>query len=277
MSDQTSTAINRQASEAVIERPFRFLSLGAGIQSTTIYLLALHGEIPPIDLAVFADTQWERHRTYTHLTWLEETFGHRIPIQRVTRGDVRDGWWQMPLYTDAEEDEKEGRISRNCSRDFKVAAVRSVVRPIYLAQPKPRQPLTQLMGFSTDELERATVSPVKYLRNAFPLLHERPMTKGDCLAWMDEQGYPLPPKSACIGCPMRSDDSWLDLDPDEWAEAVALDESLRDGSRAGERGPSRPVYLHRRGPLATVELRPRHKDGDQLGIPLCDPGAGCWT
>lgn len=253
----------------------RFLSLGAGVQSTTIYLLAIHGEIPPIDFAVFADTQWERHKTYAHLAWLEQEFGARLPIKRVTRGDVRSKWWQMPLYTDAEGEDKEGRISRNCSRDFKVAAVRSVVRPIYLAQPKPRPPLVQLMGFSQDESERAADSQVQYIVNAFPLLYERPMTKGDCLAWMESKGYPLPPKSACIGCPMRSDDAWVDLDEEEWAEAVALDDAMR-GDLAHQ-GPDRPAYLHRRGPLGTVTLRPKGDRGDQLGLGLCDSGAGCWT
>jgi hypothetical protein len=256
-------------------RPARFLSLGAGVQSTTILLLALHGEIPPIDLAVFADTQWERRATYAHLAWLEETVAGRIPIKRTTRGDVRSRWWQMPLYTDADTGD-EGRISRNCSRDFKVAAVRSVVRPIYLAQPKPRQPLVQLMGFSLDEYQRASESPVRYLVNAWPLLYERPMTKGDCLAWLDEHGYPEPPKSACIGCPMRSDAAWADLTPDEFAEAVALDEHIRAEQATGK-GPSRPAFLHRRGALARVTLRPKDQSGDQLSMSLCDPSAGCMT
>lgn len=33
----------------------RVLSLGAGVQSTAVYLMALHGEIPPLDHAIFAD------------------------------------------------------------------------------------------------------------------------------------------------------------------------------------------------------------------------------
>jgi hypothetical protein len=38
----------------------RVLSLGAGVQSTTMALLAAHGEIGPMpDCAIFADTGWE--------------------------------------------------------------------------------------------------------------------------------------------------------------------------------------------------------------------------
>jgi hypothetical protein len=38
----------------------RIISLGAGVQSTTMALMAAHGEINPLpDCAIFADTQWE--------------------------------------------------------------------------------------------------------------------------------------------------------------------------------------------------------------------------
>jgi hypothetical protein len=37
----------------------RVLSLGAGVQSTTLALMAAHGEIGPMpDCAIFADTGW---------------------------------------------------------------------------------------------------------------------------------------------------------------------------------------------------------------------------
>jgi hypothetical protein len=38
----------------------RVISLGAGVRSTTMALMAAHGEITPMpDAAIFADTQWE--------------------------------------------------------------------------------------------------------------------------------------------------------------------------------------------------------------------------
>ena len=36
----------------------RVLSLGAGVQSSTLLLMACHGELE-LDAAIFADTQWE--------------------------------------------------------------------------------------------------------------------------------------------------------------------------------------------------------------------------
>jgi hypothetical protein len=42
----------------------RVLSLGAGVQSTTLALLAAHGEVGPMpDCAIFADTRWEPGRS----------------------------------------------------------------------------------------------------------------------------------------------------------------------------------------------------------------------
>lgn len=37
----------------------RVLNLGAGTQSSVIYLMMCRGELPPADVAIFADTQWE--------------------------------------------------------------------------------------------------------------------------------------------------------------------------------------------------------------------------
>lgn len=54
------------ASEAI-----SVLSLGAGVQSTTLLLMACHGEFDeqPVE-AIFADTGWEPAAVYRHLDWL---------------------------------------------------------------------------------------------------------------------------------------------------------------------------------------------------------------
>jgi hypothetical protein len=46
----------------------RVVSLGAGVQSTTMALMAAHGELTPMpDAAIFADTGWEPKAVYEHL------------------------------------------------------------------------------------------------------------------------------------------------------------------------------------------------------------------
>lgn len=43
------------------------ISLGAGVQSTTMALMAAAGELEPMpDAAIFADTGWEPKAVYAH-------------------------------------------------------------------------------------------------------------------------------------------------------------------------------------------------------------------
>jgi hypothetical protein len=51
-------------------REIHILNLGAGVQSTTLYLMSLHGKAPRFDWAVFADTGEEPQDVYAHLRWL---------------------------------------------------------------------------------------------------------------------------------------------------------------------------------------------------------------
>jgi hypothetical protein len=51
----------------------RILSLGAGVQSTTLALMVAHGELEPIDCAIFSDTQSEPEAVLA-ATVLRQTF-----------------------------------------------------------------------------------------------------------------------------------------------------------------------------------------------------------
>src|SRR5262249_8617137 len=67
----------------------RYLSLGAGVQSSAALLLAAPGDIAPFDAAIFADTGWEPAAVYTHLDRLEEFAAEAgIPIVRVSAGTL---------------------------------------------------------------------------------------------------------------------------------------------------------------------------------------------
>lgn len=64
----------------------RILSTGAGVQSSTLALMATHGDIEPIDFGIFADTQSEPKEVMKWLDWLETKVN--FPIYRVTRGSL---------------------------------------------------------------------------------------------------------------------------------------------------------------------------------------------
>jgi hypothetical protein len=116
----------------------RSISLGAGVQSTTMALMAAHGEITPMpDCAIFADTGWEPKAVYEHLAWLMSGV-LPFPVFRVSGGNLRADilsrsnttggrfaavpWFmQMPNGDDAM-----GR--RQCTKEYKLYPIRRKVR-----------------------------------------------------------------------------------------------------------------------------------------------------
>lgn len=95
----------------------RALSLGAGVQSTTMALMAAHGEVGPMpDCAIFADTGWEPKAVYEHLEWLMSPNVLPFPVHIVSGGNIRDN------LMDAAADKRWASISdicqdRDASRD----------------------------------------------------------------------------------------------------------------------------------------------------------------
>ena len=68
---------------------FTVLSLGTGVQSSTMALLAAEGAIEPMpDCAIFADTGAEPGAVYDHLAWLTGVLP--FPVHIVSAGNLRD-------------------------------------------------------------------------------------------------------------------------------------------------------------------------------------------
>ncbi len=233
----------------------RVLSLGAGVQSSTLLLMAVEGELQ-IDRAIFADTQWEPKAVYD---WLEtlmplaEKAG--IPVDVVTGGNLRADavgprrFASIPLHV-LNRDGSPGMLRRQCTKEYKVRPVQRRIRELGATAKKP---VTILIGISRDEAQRMAPSRVKYAVHEYPLVDRR-MTRTDCLRWVADHGYGKPPKSACIGCPFMDDRRWRDLKdnhPAEWADAVDFDATVRTMTRIDG-----SAYLHRSlMPLPMVDLR----------------------
>lgn len=246
----------------------RILSLGAGVQSTTILLLSHHGELPKLDAAIFSDTGWEREATYLWLDYLRSIVS--IPIITVSGGNVRedmreaqvrglkkDGfrWANMPFYTRDRETESLGRLRRQCTREYKIEPIRKELRRMLGLIPRQRAPkgaVEQWVGISMDEAHRVWArSPDRMSTIRYPLLDIKPMSRHDCLNWLQRNGYPIPPKSACVGCPFHSNKEWRELNSDEFKSAAEFDEIIR--CRGGIRG---DIFVNRScKPLAEVDLR----------------------
>lgn len=245
----------------------RVLSLGAGVQSTTLALMAAHGEIEPPDCAIFADTQGEPAAVYKHLRWLMSPNVLPFPVHIISAGSLLDalydgragagGGGRPPFYAINDRGDA-GPLKRQCTRHYKIDPIRKKTRELIGLTPGQRGPKTpvaeQWIGISTDEAARMKPSRDRYIQNRWPLIEKR-MSRWDCLRWLERHAYPKPVKSACTFCPYRSDVGWRELRdtaPDAWAQAVAVDEHIRHNM---PRVRKVQIFIHRSlKPLAEVDL-----------------------
>jgi hypothetical protein len=243
------------------------ISLGAGVQSSVMALMAAHGELTPMpDCAIFSDTGAEPRYVYEWLDWLETQLP--FPVHRVMwkqglleniKESVAGGRFASPPFFTESDSQDSGRLWRQCTSEFKIQPIeRFIRRELLNLEPSQRGPkeiaVEQWMGISTDEMQRMKDSRLHFIRNRFPLIESR-MSRSDCLRWMADKGYPMPQKSSCTFCPYHDDAFWRDMkltDPESWQQAVEVDELIR----AGVRGTTQKLYLHRSlTPLVDVDFR----------------------
>ncbi len=229
----------------------RVLSLGAGVQSTTLALMAAHGEIELPDCAVFADTGDEKRGTYRHLDWLTERLP--FPLVRVKRFEMSLSEHTLARYAGEPVAAftppffyPGGMLPKRCSKEFKTRAVTGEIRRRFGLSYKHRAPKTAsaevMIGISLDEAHRMAPSEVPWIKNFWPLIDKR-MTRHACERWLDAKGYPQPPRSACVYCPFQSPDEWRGIKEneadDDWVRVVEFDRAIRPGG-ASTTG---PLYL----------------------------------
>lgn len=131
----------------------RVLSLGAGVQSTTILLLAAEGRLPKLDAAIFSDTGWEPKAVYEHLDRLEREVAKPagIPIYRVNNGNLRDDaldpnkMRSIPAYTAGQNGER-GMQNRKCTQQYKLRPVLEQVRLLLGATASQERPCKHCNG-----------------------------------------------------------------------------------------------------------------------------------
>lgn len=236
-----------------MSEPMHVISLGAGVQSTTLALMAAAGEISPMpDCAIFADTGEEPGAVYRHLEWIMAPGRLPFPVHVVkawegfgkpsirarlgdeilaaTRGDGKAGSHSRPPFFVRNEDGSGGIIRRQCTGDYKIDVIQAKERELLGLRKGQRWPkevrIVQWIGISTDEAGR--MKPVMTRRKVgsqtiavphptivgrWPLI-DALMSRRDCLAWLTKNGHPAPPKSACTFCPFHSDAEWSKIKAD---------------------------------------------------------------
>ena len=240
---------------------WNIINLGAGVQSSALALMAAHGVFDPMpDAAIFADTGAEPKNVYTWLDWLEKELPfplYRVKALRQLEEDsfraktrkkdaVKYVNWTLPVFTN-----NNGKINkrvRHCTHDYKIVPIKSKIKKLVKRKRNDYTLIcTQWFGISLDEVQRTRISQDTWCQYRYPLI-ERRLSRGDCLTWMKNVGYPEPPRSACVMCPYHSDAEWLRLkkeDPDGFQRAVDFEFKLQVFDDAINTIKPLPPFLHR--------------------------------
>ena len=251
-------------------RTLTVISLGAGVQSSVMAIMAAKGDFPPVDCAIFADTGYEPKAVYTYLEFLKKILPY--PVYLVEKGNIRDdmlaakgttNFVVAPFFTQNKITGKKGMVMRQCTNDYKIQPIRTKIRELCNVKkgkhfPKDKY-VEQWIGISTDEAGRMKPARDKYILNRHPLI-EAKMSRQDCINYLKKENIPLPEKSACIVCPYHNDAYWHFMKterPSEFADAVDFDKQVRNISRKEDE----QLYAHRScKPLDEVEFNKKEDD-----------------
>jgi hypothetical protein len=246
------------------------ISLGAGVQSSTMALMAACGEITPMPTsAVFADTQAEPESVYRWLDWLEKKLP--FPVFRVSKGSLthtsltvrnrKDGtgkWVKslIPAFIQ-NPDGSRGIMGRACTFDYKVMQLESASKIIGgIKRNQKTIGVIQWIGISLDEAHRMKPARKPWVEHRWPLIDLR-MKRHDCLRWMEAKGYPKPPRSACVYCPFHSDAEWRRLkyeEPVEFMRAVQFERALQEAKAKTDNQRGKPFLHNSLKPLGEVDF-----------------------
>lgn len=219
--------------------PLHVFSFGAGVQSTAIALMLVHQperftKLP--DHIVFADPGAESPQTYRHLKKMYRLLkdaGMECSIIRPDKAIQHDqrGLSTVPWFTRSLSDNV-GMLRRQCTREYKIDPINRFIRAKLGYQKGDCIPVGSAvvwLGISTDERQRASTNPNRWITNFYPLL-EMGIDRRECQLLNYHYLDYLVPKSACYFCPYTKRVEWERRkleDPRAFDRAVKLDEQIR--------------------------------------------------
>jgi hypothetical protein len=268
----------------------RIGNLGAGTQSSLLVFMAERGQIPPVDVWIFSDTQAEPQEVYDHLEWLKAR--SKTPIVTVTAGNLEaDGiefranpqtkkrHASIPLFI-LNPSGSQGITRRQCTTEYKIIPIEKYIRREILGLAKGEvyrggDQVEQVFGISFDERHRAKngAGDPKWMLRSYPLVDMK-LTRWAVIAmaerWFPDHAFP---RSACVFCPYKSNEEWRrlrDEHPVDWRRAVDFDYAMRRADAFGVLEKKRLVgvpFVHRQMvPLDQADLRSDDEIQGQLSL-----------
>ena len=274
----------------------RFLSLGAGVQSSTLALMIEKGQVPMVKAGIFADTGAEPEAVYKWFDWLKTQVSY--PMYKVKIGDLYwhtlwflnnmpliDDGLSMPFFTKENTKLGVGMMRRRCTYNYKILPVTMKIRNLLgvkkhkkINKKTNERGIDLLLGISYDELLRMKQNKNKYFNNIYPLVDLK-MSRQNCIDWIKKNYNKIPPRSSCIFCPYHSNKEWLRIkeNKNDWDKLIKFDRGLRDNKDwwgHGKRNTRNKnnLYLHRScKPLEEIDFK-NTNDNQSNFIESCEEG-----
>jgi hypothetical protein len=234
----------------------KIISLGLGVQSTALYYMSSMGELPRLDMAIFADTGAEKEATLEYLDylldWQKKNDGIPIYIANYINlyKDLQISKMTIIPAFYEDKDGKTGMLRRRCTSNYKIKQINKKYREVSGIGRK-NYPKTEVwIGISYEEKHRMNVPKEKWKTHVYPfcgysinsngktekldlgLIKKRSMI----YEWYEKHKLPIPVKSSCVFCPFMSDFNFQTLkkeSPNDFKIACEIDEIIykKDKSR----------------------------------------------
>jgi hypothetical protein len=233
------------------------LNFSGGKQSSCLLWMILLGHIRrPDNFAVItADPGMEDRRTYEYVKMMHEKCAEAGIEARVVDGpnlvtDIfdyekrrRTRRLDNPPYWNVDERGKIGRLMQACTKYYKIQPMDRAMRKLMEERLGigiknshiGENVICKWIGFSYDEVMRIKPAHQKYVEFQYPLVDIK-MKKEGVLLYFMENDLPIPPRSVCNACFSNGIHTYKDMFEnrrDDWLQAVAVDEAIRDMSDVG--------------------------------------------
>lgn len=277
-SAQQTDTVNAEAvgPRPVDARTVTYLSFGGGPPSAALLVLNAQALVEPkADLIVFADPGSEDPRTYEALPHYERyAESHGIPFRRVKADIPALYQWIVERSVPIPAFTSKGIGRRQCTERWKIRPMHKLLR-----QELGYQKVNAQLAMTSEEVWRMRDSPTKYVTNMYPLI-ELGISREACMYIVRQEGLPVPPRSACVFCPLKSMGRWkqtLEETPDSFDSAVQLERVIN--RRQADQGKD-PIYLAvKRIPLRSLRdewLGNGSESSDDGDLGQCETGH-CFT
>jgi hypothetical protein len=274
------------------------LNYSGGKQSSVLLWMVLRGELE-IDRERFAvlnaDPGMENSKSYEYVAlmreecakagiYFETVEGPNLYQDIVTLKEREATRIDNPPYFTKDEKGKRGKLLQKCTAIYKIAPMDRAIRRLLEERHGVSRNTTRLgnaavekwVGFSYDEVMRIKPPAQKYVYFRYPLCELR-MDRSDVLTYFEDRGLPIPPRSVCNACFANSVPFYKEMfenRPQDWAQAVAVDEAVRDWRQVHI---DNPVFVSDTlKPLLELQMLGFDATGEDKSGWSCDSGY-CFT